>query len=84
MKYLTGEEIRAGDVITEGERKGRVVFVLDTNDFLDGWDPVHWAYLGDGMMIDTDQAGLVFKPWIDEDLILVARSDKIKHHEARP
>ena len=58
MNYLDGTLIEPGDVVLlDGKDRGRVVASIDTGRFL----PEHggWGYLGEGIMVDTDFAGLV-------------------------
>ena len=58
MNYPDGALIEPGDVVLlDGKDRGRVVASIDTSRFL----PEHgsWGYLGEGIMVDTDFAGLV-------------------------
>jgi hypothetical protein len=58
MKYPDGQEIMAGDkVLIDGKYDGLVVACIDANDFLPGHDG--WAYLQQGIMVDTSFGGLV-------------------------
>ena len=58
MTYPDGTTIRPGDVVSiDSKYRGRVVASMDTNEYLSGQDS--WAYLSNGIMVDTDFAGLV-------------------------
>lgn len=72
--YRSGDEIRAGDCISYGGRRGHVVFVLGSANLPPDW--ADWAstedWLGkkdaEGFMLDVEGMGLVFEPESDEDL----------------
>lgn len=68
--YASGEPIRAGDRVRNGEWTGVVVFVLGTGDFAPGYDPAEWAYLGRGFMTQYEQAGLAFAGAADEEELI--------------
>jgi hypothetical protein len=58
VNYPDGAFIEPGDVVLlDGRDRGLVVASIDTGRFL----PEHggWGYLGEGIMVDTDFAGLV-------------------------
>jgi hypothetical protein len=73
--YCSGEEIRPGDRVRCGNWTGVVVFVLGTGSFAPGYSPADWSYLGHGVMVEYEQAGLVFAEQADEDLVLVGRGE---------
>lgn len=59
MKYPDGTEIEPGDLIQISEvYRGRVIASMDTRRYLPGAE--EWAYLGKGIMVDTDFGGLVY------------------------
>jgi hypothetical protein len=73
--YLTGEEVRAGDVITYHGERGSVLFVVNGKT---GDEAIDWyldKYPGGGIMIDAKEFGNVFitDSRNDEDLVLIAR-----------
>lgn len=70
---MFGTDIRVGDVIRiDVQYRGRVVASMDTGEYLQGEDS--WAYLGEGIMVDTDFAGLVhYRDETAEDFVLIAR-----------
>jgi hypothetical protein len=58
MKYADGNEIKPGDVVKIDTRYcGTVVASMDLGEYLPGHE--QWAYLEEGIMVDTDFAGLV-------------------------
>jgi hypothetical protein len=58
LNYADGLAVEPGDlVLVGGTDRGRVVASIDTGKHLPGHDG--WAYLRQGIMVDTDFAGLV-------------------------
>lgn len=58
MKYADGTDIQAGDIVQIDEaHRGRVLASMDTGQYLPGQE--RWAYLGKGIMVDTDFGGCV-------------------------
>jgi hypothetical protein len=58
LNYADGLLIEPGDLIlVDGTDRGRVVSSIDTGKHLPGHDG--WAYLREGIMVDTDFGGLV-------------------------
>jgi hypothetical protein len=50
-----------------------VVACIEDRAFLAGYE--HWAYLKEGLMMDTDFGGLVhYLPGHDEDMVLLHRA----------
>lgn len=74
MKYPDGTIIEPGDLIRiDGRYSGRVVASMDTGRYLAGQE--HWAYLGEGIMVETDFAGLIhYTENAADDLLLVQRN----------
>ena len=73
MKFADGSDIKPGDLIQiDNFYGGRVVASMDTNEYLPGEDG--WAYLGKGIMVDTDFGGLVhYTSETAEDFVLIQR-----------
>ena len=73
MKYSDGSDIKPGDVMQiDVKYRGRVVASMDTNEYLPDQDG--WAYLGTGIMVDTDFGGLVhYTAETADDFILIQR-----------
>jgi hypothetical protein len=58
LNYADGLQVEPGDIVlVDGTDRGRVVASIDTDKHLQGHDG--WAYLREGIMVDTDFAGLV-------------------------
>ena len=74
MNYSDGSPIQPGDhVRIDGQYRGRVVASMDTSRYLPGHES--WAYLGTGIMVDTDFAGLVhYTETATDTLELLSRS----------
>ncbi|MGR4877810.1 hypothetical protein [Pseudoxanthomonas sp. LARHCG66] len=73
MKYADGTDIKPGDVVQiDTQYRGRVIASMDTGEYLPGQDG--WAYLGTGIMVDTDFGGLVhYTAETADDLVLMQR-----------
>ncbi|MEZ5443476.1 MAG: hypothetical protein R3F15_18545 [Lysobacterales bacterium] len=60
MELLDGQSLRAGDWLRSGDGwSGRILAIIDTADFVPELVGAHWSYLGTGVLIDTDFAGMV-------------------------
>lgn len=58
MKYADGTDIQPGDeVLIDGRYRGRVLACMDSGTCLPGFDD--WRYLGEGILVDNEFAGLV-------------------------
>jgi hypothetical protein len=69
--YRSGDEIQAGDRICWGGKAGYVVFVCGSSNSPENWaDSIEWLAkeYGEGLMLDTESAGLVFAGESNEDL----------------
>ena len=75
MRYANGNEIKLGDVVKIDDRySGIVVASMDHGEYLPGQE--EWAYLKEGIMVDTDFAGLVhYRKDAADDLVLMGRAD---------
>ncbi len=77
MQYSDGHEAMAGDVVQiDGRYQGVVVACIDRHECL----PSHegWNYLGEGIMVDTDFAGLVhYTPTATDELVLLHRAKSL-------
>jgi hypothetical protein len=73
VKYADGTTIEPGDVVRiDGKYSGRVLASMDTSKYLPGHE--QWAYLGEGIMVDTNFGGLVhYKEDATDELELVER-----------
>jgi hypothetical protein len=75
MKFADGSDIEPGDTIQISTvYRGKVVASMDTGKYLPGWED-EWAYLGEGILVDTDFGGLVhYTAKTSEDFVLLERS----------
>ena len=77
-RYKNGEEIKAGDFVRvelAGDSvKGRVVVVIDTAAAIEGYIANEWTYLGTGVMVKSDEIGLVHFIKTHEELVLESRT----------
>ncbi len=73
MRYADGNLAEPGDIVRiDGIHRGRVIACMDTGQFLPGEES--WAYLGQGIRVATDFAGLVHcTPEATDELALVER-----------
>jgi hypothetical protein len=73
MKYADGRDIEPGDIIQiDTNYRGKVIASMDTGKYLPGEEG--WAYLGAGVMVNTDFAGLVhYTAEATEDFALLER-----------
>ena len=73
MQYTDGNEIKPGDLVQiECRYRGTVIASMDLGEYLPGQE--QWAYLKEGIMVDTDFAGLVhYTTDATDDLVLLQR-----------
>jgi|CXWL01.1.fsa_nt_gi hypothetical protein len=73
--YLTGESAKVGDLVDlcrgNGPR-GEIVVLIPHGPAAVGFDFQDWSYLGSGVMIQTEEMGLVFSE-LDAEILLVGR-----------
>jgi hypothetical protein len=73
MRYANGDEIKPGDVVQSDTRyRGTVVASMDLGEYLSGQE--QWMYLKEGIMVNTDFAGLVhYQSDATDELALLER-----------
>ena len=59
MLYRTGEPVATGDMVDIDGMTGVVVFAVDRRDYSDEYPEAEWSYLGAGVGVLTEEAGLV-------------------------
>ena len=60
MKYPDGTDAHVGDrVRVSNGDTGVIVFSVDTNEYTAEYPKEDWAYLGSGVMVQTDIGALV-------------------------
>ena len=79
MLYADANEAQIGDVVTiDGKYRGVVVAVIDTASYSERFPLKQWAYLGRGILVDTDFGGVVHYPnGEDEQITLVRRASAV-------
>jgi hypothetical protein len=75
MHYPDGQEIRLGDrmAIWDGS-EATVVCSIDTEEYSPDYPREHWAYLGEGILIDSVKLGRVHSAVAEGEMRLLARS----------
>ena len=59
VQYPAGDRIRLGDtLLLEGGVHGIVVGIIDEGTYAAAYVPAEWAYLGTGLLVEADDAGL--------------------------
>jgi hypothetical protein len=77
MKYPSGEDVRLGDRVKFGSwSHGTVVCSIDDDQYSPEYPKSSWAYLGRGVMVLTDAAGLIHYEEPDGDMELVSRASE--------
>ena len=72
MKYLDGSNVLLGDEVDRGGgMTGVVVCCFNENKFAPEFPKADWAGLANGVMVKTQQAGLIQSPAPNVDLVLV-------------
>jgi hypothetical protein len=74
MRYPDGQEIRLGDrmALWDGS-EGTVVCSIDTDQYSPDYPREHWAYLGNGILIESTNYGLVHCIESEGEMRLLAR-----------
>ena len=73
MHYKTGQAVLPGDRVDANGLKGKVVAVIDDGLYAPDYPDAEWSYLGKGLVIETDEIGVLHLPTIGEDIALIAR-----------
>jgi hypothetical protein len=74
MKYSDGSPVLLGDKVDlGGAMTGVVVAVIDADFFSDEYPANEWSYLLTGVLIESLEAGLIYREKIEHDFDLIAR-----------
>lgn len=78
MIYPSGEKIEVGDVVEMWpDNSGIVVCIFGDSEFAEGYPREEWEYLKSGVLIDSQQAGLIHFEESEPSFKLIRRaSDK--------
>lgn len=75
LRYKCGNEIRIGDIVEIAGMRGEVVCILDESRATEEFPAAEWAYLKKGLLIETEEIGLVHTEDITVDLRLIAHQN---------
>jgi hypothetical protein len=79
MNYTSGHKIQVGDKVRLAEGcYGVVVCSIDDNEYSDGYSSEEWSYLTSGVLVYSEETGLVHFPNSDESLFLVERGSGVR------
>lgn len=74
MNYHTGELIELGDSIElSSDITGIIVGIIEESKFSNQYPKEEWDYLGSGLLVLSNQAGLIHYPKISEDIKLIKK-----------
>ncbi|MDK4685124.1 ribosome-associated ATPase/putative transporter RbbA [Kingella negevensis] len=76
LKYADGDCVQLGDDVLAGEHLGRIVAIMEQNEFAPHLVAKEWAHLKTGVLVEFENSGLVHYPdeqAIVNDLVFVSR-----------
>jgi len=74
MKYRNGKTVKVGDKVKLWNNcYGAVVCSIDTNEYTNEYQEKDWKYLDEGILVFTNQAGLIHYPEMEENIELIDR-----------
>lgn len=75
MNYYTGESIKLGDYVElSSNMTGVIVTIIDDAKYSKLYLKEEWEYLECGLLILSDEAGLVHFPSVTEEIIFINRN----------
>ncbi|MBK5649095.1 hypothetical protein [Acinetobacter proteolyticus] len=78
MNYQTGETIELGDYVElSGDMTGVIVVVVEDAQYSKSYQKEEWDYLERGLLVLSDQAGLVHVPHVSEEIKLISKDDTL-------
>lgn len=78
MKYFDGKEVFVGDKVKMWDGcYGVVVCSIDSGDYTSSFPESEWGYLKTGVVINSEQAGILHYTESDEDFELIVRGESI-------
>ncbi len=77
MNYSNGKLIKPGDRVKLSDgSKGMVVFSVDTNEYTESYNEKEWSYLKKGIMIKSEELGLVHVTEENENIVQIEYEEK--------
>ena len=75
MKYATEETVCLGDkVIISGLGRGTVAAIISDGVYSSSFPKEEWGYLGCGILISTNEAGVIHFKDLNSDILFFERS----------
>jgi len=77
MKYPDRQQVKLSDGVQFGANgpSGRVVGIVDADEYEGDFRATEWSYLATGVLIESDKYGLIhFPSELDSDIVLVSRA----------
>lgn len=74
MNYQNGDNVALGDIVSLGGGiQGAVVAVLGDKKFSPRYPEKEWGYLGSGILVESNEAGVVHVEQSIDSVTLIAR-----------
>ena len=74
MRYASGDSVEIGDSVRlEGGARGVVVGLIATAAYAPPYNAKEWEYLGSGVLVEAEDAGLSHYEVPNREWVLVAR-----------
>jgi hypothetical protein len=75
MNYPNGEKIKVGDRLKLWDGcTGVVVCSIDDNEYTESYTKDNWEYLNEGILINSDAAGLIHYTEPEDAFLLIKRA----------
>lgn len=76
MKYNTGELVELSDhVELSGNMTGVIVVIIEDSKYSKSYPKEEWGYLECGILVLSDQAGLIHYPHIPKEIKLINKDN---------
>lgn len=75
MKYIDGKTVNIGDTVDiGGGMTGTVVCDFDNDKYIDGYPKNIWGILSNGVLVYSNEAGVIHFVDTSSDIYLISRS----------
>jgi hypothetical protein len=75
LTYADGQRVLLGDTVQmHGDFAGVVVCVIDDAQYSEEYPQTAWSYLQAGLLVKTEEAGLIYLDELDEEASLIKRA----------